>query len=275
MLESTDGIPRDSTFLSIKDLIDDDYPITDKTQVCTADDVDVSNELNDENEENYDTGLNKSMDASLSSISELSDVISNMDLTFYDEGYMLESIDTGYGSGTRDSDDNSETGEPGARETPEEPSFDDAELEWDNDPSAHNLQGLESSKSRAYSLSDSDSSDKIGCKVCSARPRSRSLADIEASLDEKVSLLREEKYFVQRKIREAKEEEEVMRQQVRVFRSYSADNRKEVMLRTLKDLKARLENQSTRLQSSYDTVLSLQRTFSKKEHKSHFLETMI
>ena len=276
MLESTDGIPRDSTFLSIKDLIDDDYNITDKSQACTADDGDISNELN---EEHYDaraesgTLLNKSMDASLSSISELSDVISNMDLTFYDEGYMLESIDTGYGSGTRDSDDNSESGEPGARETPEEPSFDEAELEWDNDPSAHNLQGLESSKSRGYSLSDS--SDKIGCKVCSVRPRSRSLADIEASLDEKVSLLREEKYFVQRKIKEAKEEEEVMRQQVRVFRSYSADNRKEVMLRTLNDLKARLENQSTRLQSSYDTVLSLQRTFSKKEHKNHFLETMI
>ena len=276
MLESTDVIPRDSTFLSIKDLLEDDYHITDKSQAYVADGV---NEMNGLSEGDYgaEVGsgivLNKSMDASLSSVSELSDVISNMDLTFYDEGYMLESIDTGYGSGTRDSDDNSETGEPVARETSEEPSFDEAELEWDNDPSAHVLQGLESNKSRAYSLSEV--TDKNGCKNCSARPRSRSLADIEASLDEKVSLLREEKYFVQRKIREAKEEEEVRRKQVQVFRSYSADNRKEVLLQTLNDLKARLENQSTRLQSSYDTVLSLQRTFSQGESKNPFLETMI
>ena len=275
MLESQDVIPRDGTFLSIKDLLEDDYHINDKSQAYGADDVDEINELN---EGDYGaaiasgTVLNKSMDTSVSSASELSDVISNMDLTFYDEGYMLESIDTGYGSGTRDSDENSEAGEFEPRETSGEPSFDEAELEWDNDPSAHNLQGSESNKLRAYSVSEA--SDKVECKNCT-RPRSRSLADIEASLDEKVSLLREEKYFVQRKIREAKEEEEIQRKQVQLFRSYSADNRKEVLLQTLNDLKARLENQSARLQSSYDTVLSIQRTFSQRKSKLPPLETMI
>ena len=211
------------------------------------------------------------MDISASSESEISDVISNMDLTSYDEGYMLESIDTGYGSaGARDSDENSE-GEFEPPQTTEEPSFDEAELEWDNDPSAEALQGIDNNQYQSYGTDDI--SDIIENNENCTRPRSRSLADIEASLDEKVTLLREEKYFVQRKIREAKEEEEVRRKQVQLFRAYSVDDRKAVLLKTLNDLKARLENQSARLQTSYNTVLSIQRTFSKRRRP--VLETMI
>ena len=266
LLEQQDVIPRDATFLSIKDLLEDDYRVDEKCHSVISDDIDEtagnSSEVNNIDKESSAISSNNDMDISVSSESEISDVISNMDLTFYDEGYMLESIDTGYGSGARDSDDNSD-GEFEPPQALEEPSFDEAELEWDNEPSAQALQGLDKTKFHAKNPDN----EKCG------RQRSRSLADIEASLDEKVSLLREEKYFVQRKIREAKEEEEIRRKQVQLFRSYSVDDRKEVLLKTLNDLKMRLENQSARLQTSYDTVLSIQRTFSKR--KRPVLETMI
>ena len=272
LLENQDVIPRDATFLSIKDLLEDDYNINDPYQNLSPEDI--THTYDNKGVETVEMGsnsvLNKSMDQSVSSEGEVSDVISNMDLTFYDEGYMLESIDTGYGSGTRDSDSDEEFEPPQAAM---EPSFEETELEWDHEPSAQNLQGLQSYKQRTYSVSGA--SDMGGCRNCGTRPRSRSLADIEASLDEKVSLLREEKYFVQRKIKEAREEEEIRRGQVQLFRSYSVDNRKKVLLQTLNDLKTRLENQSTRLQSSYDTVLSIQRTFSQRKTKLPVLETMI
>ena len=271
LLEHQDVIPRDATFLSIKDLLEDDYRVDEKCQSVLSEDIDCSNETNNVDTESSAISSYNKMDISASSESEISDVISNMDLTSYDEGYMLESIDTGYGSaGARDSDDNSE-GEFEPPQTTEEPSFDEAELEWDNDPSAEALQGIDNNQYHSYGTDEI--SDRIENNENCTRPRSRSLADIEASLDEKVTLLREEKYFVQRKIREAKEEEEVRRKQVQLFRAYSVDDRKAVLLKTLNDLKARLENQSARLQTSYNTVLSIQRTFSKRRRP--VLETMI
>jgi hypothetical protein len=99
--------------------------------------------------------------------------------------------------------------------------------------------------------------------ICRRR-RSRSLADIELSLDEKVVLLREEKTFVQRKIHEAILEERVREHQMKIFRLLSGDKKKKLIEQTLHNLKTRLEDQSARLQASYSTVLSLQNLYSKR-----------
>lgn len=98
------------------------------------------------------------------------------------------------------------------------------------------------------------------------RRRSRSLADIELSLDEKVTLLREEKTYVQRKIHEAIAEENIRNQHTKMFRLLPVDKRKQMIAKTLCDLKTRLEDQSARLQASYSTVLSLQNMFSKRRN---------
>lgn len=106
--------------------------------------------------------------------------------------------------------------------------------------------------------------------ICNRR-RSRSLADIELSLDEKVTLLREEKTFVQRKIHAAILEEKVREHQLKIFRLLYGDKRKQLIMKTLHDLKTRLEDQSARLQASYTTVISLQNLFSKRsrDHSVH------
>ena len=103
--------------------------------------------------------------------------------------------------------------------------------------------------------------------------RSRSLADIEISLDEKVTLLREEKTYVQRKIQESIYEERIRVQQGKVLKGLSQPERKEVMLKTLYDLKTRLEDQSERLQSSYSTILTLRKRFSQRKGSRAPLET--
>lgn len=106
---------------------------------------------------------------------------------------------------------------------------------------------------------------------CICNRRSRSLADIELSLDEKVTLLREEKTFVQRKIHAAILEEKVREHQLKIFRLLSGDKRKQLIMKTLHDLKTRLEDQSARLQASYTTVISLQNLFSKRR-RDHALD---
>ncbi|KAL4217789.1 hypothetical protein ACF0H5_022527 [Mactra antiquata] len=99
--------------------------------------------------------------------------------------------------------------------------------------------------------------------ICRRR-RSRSLADIELSLEDKVTLLREEKTFVQRKVHEAIVEDRIRAHQMKIFRLLSGDQRKQLIMKTLYDLKTRLEDQSARLQASYSTVLSLKKMFTHR-----------
>ncbi|GAB1606684.1 serine-rich adhesin for platelets [Argonauta hians] len=105
--------------------------------------------------------------------------------------------------------------------------------------------------------------DDDGC-VTGAVPR-RSLNEIRCSLEEKVNKLRQEKQLVEQKIREAKEAEKIRVQEKRKLQKHVIMHRKQMLLQTLTSLKERLENQSSRLQSSYNAVLSMQKRFAQRQ----------
>lgn len=105
--------------------------------------------------------------------------------------------------------------------------------------------------------------DTDGC-VAGAIPR-RSLNEIKSSLEEKVNKLRQEKQLVEQKIREAKEAEKIRVQEKKKLQKHVIMHRKQMLLQTLTNLKERLESQSTRLQSSYSAVLSMQRRFAQRQ----------
>lgn len=105
--------------------------------------------------------------------------------------------------------------------------------------------------------------DDDGC-VTGAVPR-RSLNEIRCSLEEKVNKLRQEKQLVEQKIREAKEAEKIRVQEKRKLQKHVIMHRKQMLLQTLTNLKERLENQSTRLQTSYSAVLSMQQRFAQRQ----------
>ncbi|KAK7088954.1 uncharacterized protein [Littorina saxatilis] len=89
----------------------------------------------------------------------------------------------------------------------------------------------------------------------------RSLRQVTASLADKVFLLRQEKQVVNKKIREAREEE-MVRQQLKLrFQRLLDIHRKQILLQTLQDMKHRLQSQSDRLQASYSTVLNIQKRY--------------
>ena len=89
----------------------------------------------------------------------------------------------------------------------------------------------------------------------------RSLGEVTASLEEKVLLLRQGKHVVHRKIREAREEEMLRRQQKLRFQRLLDIHRKQILLETLQDLRQRLQSQSARLQASYSAVLDIQKRY--------------
>ena len=266
LLETSD-FPRDATFMSIKELLEEcaDKTVDEEANIENepADqDIDRKHSVEDINSaclterDNSENGyISDSEDVIDDNIENLNS-LSNMDLTCYEDKNMQESIDTGYASVTRDSDSMSSRDDVR--------SSSDLDLEWDNDPATHHLTidyRFTSDNSKPLQRPRSMSLD-YGCVY--NKIMSRSLADIEISLDEKVTRLREEKLYVQHKIQEAIEEDQIRRQQLSFFRSLSPVGRKDMLVKTLNDLKTRLENQSARLQASYDMVLSLQRKFTAR-----------
>ena len=91
----------------------------------------------------------------------------------------------------------------------------------------------------------------------------RTLGQVRVSLEEKVKRLRREKLIVDEKIRQAQEEERIRFQEKLKFQKQITLHRKQILLRTLADLKRKLENHSTRLQSSYNNVLFMQKCITR------------
>jgi hypothetical protein len=87
----------------------------------------------------------------------------------------------------------------------------------------------------------------------------RSIGEIRESLEEKVMKLRKDKYIVEEKIRQSQEEERIRMQEKLRFQQQVTLHRKQMLLRTLSDLRRRLEGQCQRLQVSYNGVLYMQR----------------
>jgi hypothetical protein len=86
----------------------------------------------------------------------------------------------------------------------------------------------------------------------------RSLEEIHCGLKEKVCRLKAEKRLVDEKIQQAKEEEELRREEKARIEHQVSSLRKQVLLQTLQDLKDNLSDQSRRLQEAYDDVLDMQ-----------------
>ncbi|XP_074656470.1 uncharacterized protein LOC141909765 [Tubulanus polymorphus] len=94
--------------------------------------------------------------------------------------------------------------------------------------------------------------------VAQVAPR-RSIGEIQESLQDKVLKLRQEKLIVEAKLKQAKEEQDMRRQVTAQFQRQVTSHRKQVLMRTLSDLRRRLEGQCSRLQTSYSSVLSVQK----------------
>ncbi|CAH1775966.1 unnamed protein product [Owenia fusiformis] len=92
----------------------------------------------------------------------------------------------------------------------------------------------------------------------------RSIEQIRESLEEKVTRLRKEKWVVSEKIRQAKEEERVRIQEKLRFQRQVTLQRKEMLLKTLQELREKLDSQSYRLQASYNHMLFMHRNESRQ-----------
>ena len=232
---------------------------------------------------------------------------------------MQSSIDTGYASATKEFDSDSISSCEDYNKTEDRSS--ELELEWDNEPSTQILildspdrcmdmsftdSGLRSlpiakdseqsclSMSLYTSLENENSiryrlplkKDKVLVKSDNMRRRSKSLADIDLSLEEKVTLLKEGKKLVQKKIHDSIVEQENSETDERSA-DISVDQnafhlRQEGMktlgssrvMETLRDLKRRLERQSVRLENSYTATMSLRSQYRRKEGDTvSFIET--
>ena len=132
---------------------------------------------------------------------------------------------------------------------------------------------LEAEQSERTTLNESIDSaiETATCSSDSAGDRSlhevrsslqdRSLHEVRSSLQEKVHRLRQEKLVVDEKIRQAQEEERFRVQERMKLQKQLTLERKQILLRTLRDLKVKLESQSERLQSTYNNVLYMQKQF--------------
>lgn len=118
-------------------------------------------------------------------------------------------------------------------------------------PSSHDSYSSSDDNRLSFSTSDSHNLSSSG----------RSLRDVTASLEDKVFFLRQGKQLVNRKIREAREEEMLRQQQKLRFQRLLDIHRKQILLETLQDLRHRLESQSARLQASYTAVLDIQKRY--------------
>ena len=120
---------------------------------------------------------------------------------------------------------------------------------------------LETEKSERTTLNESIDS-AIETATCSSDSAGdRSLHEVRSSLQEKVHRLRQEKLVVDEKIRQAQEEERFRVQERMKLQKQLTLERKQILLRTLRDLKVKLESQSERLQSTYNNVLYMQKQF--------------
>ncbi|XP_064652812.1 inactive protein tyrosine kinase pTKL-like isoform X2 [Lineus longissimus] len=97
------------------------------------------------------------------------------------------------------------------------------------------------------------------CANIPAEPWRRSIGEIQESIGEKVMQLRKDKNLVEEKIRQAREEERIRMQEKLRFQQQVTLHRKQMLLRTLSDLRRRLEGQCQRLQDTYSGVLYMQR----------------
>ncbi|XP_077862259.1 uncharacterized protein LOC144343717 [Saccoglossus kowalevskii] len=91
----------------------------------------------------------------------------------------------------------------------------------------------------------------------------RSIVEIRESLELKVKRLREEKTEVDEKIRLAQEEDVIRSQEKVKFQQQLSIHRKERLRRVIGELKKKLEDQSQRLQTGYNSIILLKRNVTR------------
>lgn len=229
-----------------------DNVLDDEREAKLAKRLSVNDLLEDYSEESTDLS-NSSMEISDSTSctgsvsseeSTESQLPSGFTKLFNCDNHMEDSIDAGYSSLSRDSRFPSTS---------------------DSDNTEHSDE-----EETDTTLVHANLNDCVSVGACVNCESARTLPDITTSLQEKVNQLRAEKLIVEEKIREAQEDDVIRMKETQRFRRYLPVYKKQVLLKTLNNLKERLENQSQRLQKSYTTVLSMQRKFSQR-HNPFFL----
>lgn len=86
----------------------------------------------------------------------------------------------------------------------------------------------------------------------------RTISDICGSLEEKVQRLRIERLLVEEKIKEAREEERIRCEEKMKFQKEMIVHRRQILLRTLQNIRFKLEDQGLRLQDAYNATLGMQ-----------------
>ncbi|XP_052761586.1 uncharacterized protein LOC128204238 [Mya arenaria] len=296
-LLETATIPRDDTFESLSD----EVGLTTKSSKDDFKDTSKHN-LNKYQRYNKTESINIKQFASEENITWSPDY--KLDVTFDDTvtNNMQTSIDTGYASECKESDSECMSTRDELDTTNDHTS--DIDLEWDNEPTTQilildspvtaipaALMPINFSKPFDVQTELFDTMSKCLCgpefqhsnradvilrtattrtrASKQVRRRSKSLADLDLSLEEKVTLLKEEKVFVQKKIQESMNEDHRKGDDDRFENKLIVRPKQEKennVLKTLRDLKMRLENQSVRLQTSYRTILSLKNKYKNNEN---------
>lgn len=86
----------------------------------------------------------------------------------------------------------------------------------------------------------------------------RTISEICGNLEEKVRRLRFERLLVEEKIKEAREEERIRCEQRVRFQKEMIVHRRQILLRTLQQIRFKLEDQGHRLQDAYNATLGMQ-----------------
>ncbi|XP_013410946.1 uncharacterized protein LOC106174099 [Lingula anatina] len=95
--------------------------------------------------------------------------------------------------------------------------------------------------------------------------------DTKESLQEKVRRLKAGRRIIEEKIREAQEEEQLRLEQRMRFQRQITLHRKEMLLKTLGNLREKLADQCTRLQASYNNVLEMQRNILRQHSRGDLM----
>ena len=135
-------------------------------------------------------------------------------------------------------------------------------------------ESFDSAIDSCMSTSDSPSTESYH-NIQPKSPSTQTYDFRQETLQERVERLRMEKEIVDEKINAAREEELYRYQERARLQREVALQRKTLMLQTLQDLKSKLEGQNQRLQTTYNTVLNMQKviTCQKRQQGTEHVAT--
>ena len=134
-------------------------------------------------------------------------------------------------------------------------SFDWEDIEYIDADDADEVNATSESEQGSFE-SVLSSPAPIHCVPVSHENYSSKVTSVQSSLCDKVRKLKQDKEVVDRIVNKAREEQRIQKQELVRIQKHAALARKEILLTTLVELRQKLDQQTERLQSAYDNIIT-------------------